>query len=52
MTMGLFDDDAPPPPTEQSTGSVNNARVGMDLEETTAEVVGKLVEKSGSTEAC
>jgi hypothetical protein len=45
MTMG-FEDDGDPP-TGQATGSVDDARVGMDLEETTEEVVGKSVEKSG-----
>jgi hypothetical protein len=44
MTMGI-------PPTGHSTGSVDDARVDMDLEETSASVAGQLVQKSGSKEA-
>ena len=44
MTIG-FEDYAPPPPrATQMDGAVEAAAVIMDLEETTAAVVGKLID--------
>ena len=46
MTMG-FDDDGDPPPMGQTDRAADHADVEMDVEETTAAVVGTSMEKSG-----
>ena len=43
MTIG-FEDYAPPSPTGHTDGAVEAAAVKMDVEETTAAVVGKLID--------